>query len=209
MDSEFGYIDKVTWIVQRLNAARVPYAIGGALALGYYVPEPRATHDIDINIFMPSSTVDELLRTLSPYVSMSAEQKAQLLSDDQIRLLWGDVPIDLFYSSVPLHEAMQGRVVHKQFDGIDLPILSVTDLVICKSIFARPKDWVDILTVIERPDLDVRQVDHWVEMVCGKSSRQFTQWKAIESMDPETYSEFDLLTIGQIADSSAAPDPRK
>ena len=68
---------------------------------------------------------------------------------------------------------------------------------------------MDILTVIQHPDLDVRQVDHWVEMVCGKNSRQFAQWKAIESMDPKAYSEFDLLTIGRIAGSSTTPDARE
>jgi hypothetical protein len=54
MNEDFSYVDKLTWVVQRLNSARIPYAIGGALALGYYVPQPRATHDIDINIFCPA-----------------------------------------------------------------------------------------------------------------------------------------------------------
>jgi len=202
MNDDFSYVDKLTWVVQRLNSARIPYAIGGALALGYYVPEPRATHDIDINIFLPSSTVDELLLALDPYVAMNTEQKARLLRDDQIRLLWGDVPLDLFYLSVPLHEVMQRRVVHKLFNHIDMPILSVTDLVICKAIFARLKDWADILTVLHHPDLDLREVDHWVETVCGRGSRQLAQWKAIESMDPEGSIEFGSLT------RRAGPHPR-
>ena len=47
-----------------LEAHGIPYAIGGALALGYYT-EPRGTVDVDINIFVtPPHAIDALLQRL-------------------------------------------------------------------------------------------------------------------------------------------------
>lgn len=47
-----------------LEAHDIPYAIGGALALGYYA-EPRGTVDVDINIFVtPPEAIDGLIQTL-------------------------------------------------------------------------------------------------------------------------------------------------
>lgn len=40
-----------------LDSAGLSHAFGGALALAWCVPEPRATADIDLNVFVP---VDEL-----------------------------------------------------------------------------------------------------------------------------------------------------
>lgn len=44
--------DKVKWIITQLNTSKIDYALGEAIALGFYVAEPRATHDVDINIFV-------------------------------------------------------------------------------------------------------------------------------------------------------------
>jgi len=39
---------------------RVPHAFGGAISLAYHA-EPRATIDIDVNVFVPVDRVDEIL----------------------------------------------------------------------------------------------------------------------------------------------------
>ena len=36
-----------------LDGAGMPHAIGGAIALGYCVVEPRGTRDLDVNVFVP------------------------------------------------------------------------------------------------------------------------------------------------------------
>jgi|SRR3954468_3100122 len=43
--------DKVSSVGVALSEARIPHAFGGALAVAYY-GEPRATGDIDVNIFI-------------------------------------------------------------------------------------------------------------------------------------------------------------
>jgi hypothetical protein len=50
--------EKIVALGEALQAAGVPYAFGGAIALLYW-SEPRGTVDIDINIFLPASDPDE------------------------------------------------------------------------------------------------------------------------------------------------------
>ena len=44
--------------------AAVPHAFGGALALAYWA-EPRATVDIDVNVFVPTERVGAVLDPLA------------------------------------------------------------------------------------------------------------------------------------------------
>ena len=46
-----------------LEREALPYAIGGALALGFYAL-PRATADVDLNVFLPPAAIDQVLRAL-------------------------------------------------------------------------------------------------------------------------------------------------
>ena len=57
--------DKVTAIHQALEKAKVPHAIGGALALAYYA-EPRATIDVNINVFVHTDQWPVIRDTLAP-----------------------------------------------------------------------------------------------------------------------------------------------
>ncbi len=51
--SELG--DQLLAIHDALDAARIPHAIGGAIALGYCTLEPRGTRDVDVNVFTAPS----------------------------------------------------------------------------------------------------------------------------------------------------------
>ena len=67
-------------VADALERHGLPFAIGGAIALGFYAP-PRATVDVDINIFL--SPVDQLPRALSALVEAGfvAEDDESTLHD--------------------------------------------------------------------------------------------------------------------------------
>lgn len=51
-------------LADALDAENLPYAIGGALALGHYTP-PRGTVDVDLNVFIAlPEEIDRLLACL-------------------------------------------------------------------------------------------------------------------------------------------------
>ena len=99
MTTEPSLADKVVALGESLNEARIPYAIGGALALAYYA-EPRVTIDIDLNVFVGVDRLDELLLALPDGVQASDEQATALHRDGQARLWWDDTPVDVLNALV-------------------------------------------------------------------------------------------------------------
>jgi hypothetical protein len=161
--------DKVIAIHEALKAARIPHAIGGALALAYYA-EPRATIDIDLNVFVSPKQWENVIGALTPLgVDAGGLEAEALLRDGQCRLWWSQNPIDLFFTNEPFHEAMSKRTRRLPFAGETLPFLAPEDLVVCKALFDRPKDWVDIEQILLSTEgLDFADVETWLERMAGK-----------------------------------------
>ena len=59
-----GLAAKIEQLHRSFRAANLPHAFGGALALAFCVAEPRATKDIDLNVFIGVDRIDELIDAL-------------------------------------------------------------------------------------------------------------------------------------------------
>ena len=155
----------------------VPHAFGGALALAYYA-EPRATIDIDLNVFVPEKRATKIAALLAPIgVSGTLEHVDR---DGQVRLFWDDTPVDLFFSYDPFHHAAAKAVRIVPFADTTIPILSADHLVVCKAIFDRPKDWVDIDAMKEADaDLDAAEVLRWVGRIAGDTDPRYNRIAAV------------------------------
>lgn len=159
--------EKVIAIHGALADARIPHAIGGALALAYYA-EPRVTVDVDVNVFIPTERWQEVRDALGPLgVDVEADDAA-LERDGQVRLWWGRNPVDLFFAYDPIHGEMEAAVRRVPFADTTLPILAPEHLMICKAMFDRPKDWLDIEAIlIATEPLDVASVESWLRRMVG------------------------------------------
>jgi hypothetical protein len=161
--------DKVIAIHKALRAAKVPHALGGALALAYYAT-PRATIDIDLNVFVPAEqwrTVVDALGALG--VTTGGLDVQALERDGQCRLWWGDNAVDLFFAYDPVHDEMRKRTRRVPFGGTTVPILAPEHLAICKAMFDRRKDWLDIEQMLVATDeLDLVEVERWLERMVGE-----------------------------------------
>lgn len=171
--------EKVLAIHAALAAIRIPHAIGGALALAYYA-EPRATVDVDINVFVPVDRWPEVRDALEPLgVDTSADEKA-LQRDGQLRLWWGRNPVDLFFSYDPFHEEMRRAARRVPFAGETIPILAPEHLAVCKAMFDRPKDWIDIEQMVVATDpFDLPEVEAWLEAMAGKDNGRLVRLREI------------------------------
>lgn len=160
--------DKVIVIHETLREAKVPHAIGGALALAYYA-EPRATVDIDLNLFVATEQWRKVIDALGLLgVDASELDPDSLLRDGQCRLWWGSNPVDLFFDNAPIHEAMRKSVRRAPFAGATIPILGPEHLAVCKAMFDRPKDWLDIeQMLLATEDLDVAEIEQWLVQMVG------------------------------------------
>lgn len=159
--------EKVVAIDEALKEARIPHAFGGALALAYYA-EPRATIDIDVNVFVPTTRIEEIEMTLAPLGVDTDVDGAALERDGQCRLWWGNTAVDLFFSYDEVHEAMSKSTRRVPFGEDEFEILSPEHLVVCKASFDRVKDWLDIEQVlVATEDFDAEEVDRWLLHLAG------------------------------------------
>ncbi len=163
--------DQLLGVHHAFDAAQIPHAIGGAIALGYCTLEPRATRDLDVNVFVGPERAREVFDALPEGVEFSGLSLEQAETDGQVRLRWGITPIDLFLSVLPFHDhvAMHARTV--PFEGHTIPVLGCTSLTVFKAMFDRPRDWVDIEAMVEARTLDLEEARRWVLELVGEDAR--------------------------------------
>jgi hypothetical protein len=166
-NSEPPLPEKVVAIHRQLVAAKIPHAIGGALALAYYA-EPRATVDVDVNVFVPTNRwpqVRDALESLGVDVEVDL---AALERDGQVRLWWGRNAVDLFFSYDEFHEEMRRQARRVPFGEATLPILAPEHLAVCKAMFDRTKDWLDIEQILVATDpVDLAEIEDWLQRMVG------------------------------------------
>jgi hypothetical protein len=165
-----------------LEQAGLRHAIGGALALGYHVAEPRATRDIDINVSIDDEQPLVLFEALPAGLLWSDADVRRARRDGQVRLFWPleegagpPLPVDLFLPQHELHAVVAERAQQVPMLDTSVPILSATDLTIFKALFDRPKDWLDIEAMLQFGKVDVLEVRRWLAEVVGPEDDRFVR----------------------------------
>jgi hypothetical protein len=168
-----GLSSRIVAVHEMLDSMRVPHQFGGAIALAWY-RSPRATIDIDLNVTLPPSGAEPVLGALAHLgVSISAPAQAAIERDGQARLDWDGSYLDLFFATLDLHREMATCSREVTFGLARIPILSPEHLIVCKAIFDRPKDWVDIEEVVGwGTKVDDAIVLRWVDELLGADSAQ-------------------------------------
>jgi hypothetical protein len=160
--SEPSLPEKILALHRALDAAKIAHAFGGALALAYYA-EPRTTIDVDINVFVAPARYGAVDAALIP-LGAEAIQGDTAQRDGQVRSHWGRTPIDLFFAYDDIHDAMRRQIRTVPFGEERLPILAPEHLLVCKALFDRPKDWLDIeQMLICTENLDVGEIRSWFD----------------------------------------------
>ncbi len=153
----------------------IPYAIGGALALGVW-GAPRATKDVDVSAFVRRDELGRVLDSLDRAgVIVARDQAARDVA--RIGLVQGRlglIVVDVFVSEHPQYDDMKRRtrrVVDP--DGWSGAFISPEDLCIHKLVFGRHKDIADLENLFAlRRDLDVTYIRSWlVQMIPAGDAR--------------------------------------
>lgn len=150
MDKLGSLVDAIASIIDQLESAGIDYAIGGAVSYSAWA-EPRATRDIDLNIWVTSDRLDYALDVLAAagvYVDRAvahndADERGMFVGNH------GEYRVDVFVPSVPFYaEALQRRR-RVRLANRDTWVLSPETLAVFKMLFYRPKDLVDVQRLLE------------------------------------------------------------
>ncbi len=175
--------EKVLRIEEGLRQRGIPHAFGGALALAYYAT-PRATVDIDVNLFVSVERADEVLALLEVLGATppGAADRARLERDEQVRIAWGRTPVDLFFAYDALHASCLERRRQMPFGERDaIHVLSAEDLLLFKAIFDRDKDWRDLeeLVFAQADVLDAAYARDWLVRIVGRDDPRYGRLDAL------------------------------
>ena len=177
--------EKVLAVHGALDAAAIPHAVGGALALGLY-GAPRETVDIDVNVFVGVERWPEIAHALAPLgvgtdatVDVALDPEA-LTRDREARVAWAANPVHLFFSYDELHAAMPTAVREVPFAGTTIPIVAPEHLVVRKAMLDRPKDWPDIEAILVATEpLDLEEIEAWLELLAGPDDPRVTKMREL------------------------------
>ncbi len=130
-------------------------------------------------MFVPAESGAEVLHALPSEVKFAPKDRALLERDGQVRLRWGDTPVDIFLMTHPFHEAAAAAVRIVPFAaGVQIPVLACQHLAVFKTFFSRPKDFIDISNMVENRSFDVGTVRSVIEELLGTDAVQLVQFDA-------------------------------
>ena len=167
---------RIVAVHEMLDAMGVPHQFGGAVALAWY-RNPRATTDVDLNVTVSPEDADPVLGALTHLgVTISPADRALIKRDGQARLDWDGSYLDLFFATFELHQEMAERSRRVGFGPVQIPILSPEHLIVCKVVFDRSKDWLDVEEMIAwGTAIDADETLGWVRAILGEESEQYAR----------------------------------
>lgn len=136
-------------LAEQLEARGQEYAVGGAIALGFW-GVPRGTVDVDLTIFLSPDHPSECIALLE---DLGCEFEASVVSRSLREhgfcgVNFGGLRLDVFLPIVPIYEAARSRRKCVELAGQTVRVWDAESLVIFKMMFFRRKDLADVEQIL-------------------------------------------------------------
>ncbi len=164
------------WLADRLDEDRLPYALGGALALAAW-SGPRQTVDVDLAVFVGEEELARVIDAVERAGAVVARDDAarSVASTGMFIAQLGRTRVDVFLATHPVHEEMARRRVAVDVDGTPMWFLSPEDLALLKLFYGRPKDLIDLERLFAaQSDVDVPYIRSWLERIVPPGDRRLS-----------------------------------
>ena len=145
------------------------YLFGAQAAIVYGVA--RLTADVDVTVFAPAG---QPTRNWLPVVERRGFRSR---FDDSgfaevsrvLPLIHNatDLPVDLVLAGPGLEDEFLARVVRLSIDGVEIPVIEVSDLIVLKILAGRPKDIEDVVMLlrVQGPRVDRAHVQRLLRLL--------------------------------------------
>ena len=168
-------------IASALDAAGIANALGGAIALAAW-GIPRATVDVDINVFVEDDRVDEVLDVIERDLGIAVDRRAARRghTDDGLMVLSSSsgMRIDVFTPSIEFSWEAARTATHQRLLGIEVSVLSAEALAVFKLLFFRSKDIADLerLIATQQGRMDHAYVRRHIADMVGENDARVSRW---------------------------------
>ncbi len=164
-----AYQEVVKKVIRLLVKAKIPYAIVGGLAAGYY-GTARSTRDVDVIVTVDRKSAEQLVKfaKTAGFVAVKPEVLTLVRVSNRFVMESSDgYRIDFWlaktnYDKVALKRRRRGRIY-----GRYAWIVAPEDLILQKLRAGRPRDVADVIGVLirQRGKLDMEHLQHWAAML--------------------------------------------
>jgi hypothetical protein len=129
----------------KLDAMGVDYAVGDAIALGFW-SEPRGTLDVDVTLLLPESEYRSAVDILQQAGCDVARRKAleSIEENGLCRVSLHGVTVDVFLPTLSFFDQAHDRRVRVTIDGKPLFVWTAEVVAVLKMMFFRGQDLVDV-----------------------------------------------------------------
>jgi len=166
-------------LAKKLESLGQEYALGGAIALGYW-GTPRGTVDVDLTIYLPPEQPSQcvsLLRDIGCTVS-AAEATESLREHGFCRVTFFGTRVDVFLPIIPFYKEARRRRKRLELASQPIMVWDAESLVVFKMMFFRRKDLADVEEVLRTQDAQFDRL--WVREqlidMYGKRDPRLAAW---------------------------------
>jgi hypothetical protein len=169
-------------LAARLDELQQPYALGGAIALGYWAA-PRGTLDVDLTLFLPPDRPSDCVRVLQELgCDVAANEAVQSLREHGFcRVSWHGTRVDVFVPLIDFYEVAKQRRKRVDLGDQSIVIWDAETLSVFKMMFFRRKDLADVEQILrtQGTQLDRVWVRKQLETLYGTRDPRLSQWDEI------------------------------
>jgi len=165
-----------------LDACRQDYALGGAIALGYWAA-PRGTVDVDLTLFLPPdrpTACVSLLQDIGCKLTV-AQAMDSLREHGFCRVEYRGVRVDVFLPTIAFYAAARDRRRIVKLGEQPIQVWDAESLVVFKMMFFRRKDIADVEQILltQGESLDSAWIERHLEQLFGRHDPRVSQWNEL------------------------------
>jgi hypothetical protein len=169
-------------IALALEVAGCDYALGGAIALGFWA-EPRGTLDVDVTVFLPAKQPIKCVRLLQTIgCNFKADEAIQSLAEHgYCQVTFDDLRIDVFLPTIPFYEQARNRRKEVLLGNQAVLVWDAETLCVFKMMFFRRKDLADVEQILRvgGDQLDRAWVLDQLTAIYGERDPRISQWQEL------------------------------
>jgi hypothetical protein len=169
-------------LAARLEAANCDYALGGAIALGFWA-EPRGTLDVDVTLYLPLDDPHGCMRLLEHIGCDFDRRKTEAMLSEhtfcQVQLL--GMRLDVFLPMSAFYEPAKTRRREVPMGRRHAYVWDAETLCVFKMMFFRRKDLVDIQSILrsQGASFDRQWVERSLIELYGQRDPRINQWREL------------------------------